>query len=107
MEIPEQDMSPVYVTQTRAEDFHLLGYLPHVHVWETGRCIKNRYDEQCGYNDVFSDIRSMRPQRHQEDFINAITGLVNTWLKSPGWGKGSGKTTARLMLAKAIIDGDK
>lgn len=102
-----QDTSPVYISQSREDDHQLLGYIPHVHIFETGKCIKNRYGRKCGeYNDIFTDIRSMHPNHQQEAFINAFSEMINIWLKMSGWGKRSGKTTARLMLAKAIIDRD-
>jgi hypothetical protein len=47
----------------------------------------------------------MEPTTKQKEFIEVFASLVNVYLKD--WGKSSGKTVARKMLAERILKDDE
>lgn len=83
--------------------YHLMAQVEHAHELETGKCIKNRFGPTCNM-DPFLMIEGETPHTKQQEFVAAITSVVNAYLST--WGYRSGKTKARLFLAKAIIEGD-
>lgn len=98
----------VYVTRQTSRSAYTIFNLDHVHVLETGECIKDRAGD-CPIaarlnKDPFRKSKTLDPHSAQNDLIMTVLPVVEALLKS--WGRQSGKTTARLMLAKAIIDGD-
>lgn len=105
----ERDTTPVLVPNRFIEDLDgrrvasFLAYCDHAHELETGKCIKNRFGPRCN-EDPFFRIEGDIPAPKQQEFITTINSLVNIYLKT--WDRQSGKTKARLFLAKAIIEGD-
>jgi hypothetical protein len=105
----ERDTTPALIPNRFADslssyDFtSLMGKLDHAHELETGKCIKNRFGPKCNV-DPFLRIEGETPHTVQAEFVDAVTNVVDVWLAR--WGKASGKTKARLFLARAIINGD-
>lgn len=74
--------------------------LHHVHSITTGDCLFNRLGPRCT-NKVSTD---KVPTARQKVFLDIILDLVDITLST--WGKGTGKTTFRLMLAHKIMERD-
>lgn len=107
----ERNTTPVLVPNRFIDDLDgrrvasFFAYCDHAHELETGKCIKNRFGPRCNVDpDPFFRIEGETPHKKQQEFVACIVSLVNVYLSN--WGKASGKTKARIFLAKAIIEGD-
>ncbi len=100
----EHDERPIYFPNaTRNEN--VLRYLNHVHDLDTGICIKNRFGKRCNLPTNFVDeVEALTPTVGQEQIIVVIVLATSAMLRA--WGRQSGRTTCRKMVAAAILKGD-